>query len=120
MQQLIRWGRQVLPPFVSSGAAAGTPLRSTCGRPTATGSSSATAATTLASAVHIQEDRGKSISRARRGGQTARSTVGQARQEGSYNRHFACRDDILSPRKSASFNPMQGETDMPFYEKGDV
>ena len=78
MRRLIRQGRQMLAPLVSSGVAVGTSLRSTCGRPTASGAPPANAAATLASAVRVQEDRGKSKSRAGRAGQTERSAVSPA------------------------------------------
>src|SRR5882762_1593303 len=41
-------------------------------------------------------------------------------QEGRDNRQRTFRDDMLSPRKSASFKLLQGETPMPFYAKDDV
>ena len=66
MRRLIRWGRPVIAAIVSSGAAVGAALRGTCGRPTASGASPASAPATLASAVRVQEDGGKSMSRAGR------------------------------------------------------
>jgi hypothetical protein len=70
MRRLIRWGRQVLTPIVSSEVAVGASPHGACGRPPAIGVPPATASASLASAVRVQEDGGKSTSRAGRAGQT--------------------------------------------------
>jgi hypothetical protein len=68
MRRLIRWGRQVLAPLAPAGAAVGTIPRGACGQPTASRSPPVAASIPLASAVRVQEDSGKSTSRASRGG----------------------------------------------------
>src|SRR5262245_17788935 len=59
-QWLIRWDREILAPFVSSGVAVGSAPHCAYGRPTASGTTPATATASLASAVRVQADGGRS------------------------------------------------------------
>src|SRR5262249_6264158 len=91
LRWLIREGQQMLAPIVSFGAAVGSSPRSSCGRPSATGSPPATAITTLASAVRVQapasDERSEPCRRRRRGAASVRH--GGRSEKASLNRIFS-------------------------------